>query len=122
MTREYRYILADTHNEVPSDKWTHWVPDHLKDRALRRIKLTNGRDAIVSEGRSIVYGGTGLYGGGPPEVLGSTYLDYENAPGTGLTERRLQELDQDGIDAEIIYALHARNTPIPDKDAFRGHP
>jgi predicted TIM-barrel fold metal-dependent hydrolase len=53
-------------------------------------------------------------------VFDPTYLDYENAPGTGLTERRLQELDQDGIDAEIIFALHARNTSIRDKDAFIG--
>ena len=118
MTREYRYISADSHNEVPPDKWTHWVPSQFRDRAPRRIKLKDGRDAIVSEGRPIVYGGTGLYGGGPAEIFDPTRLDYENTPGTGMPERRLKEQDRDGIDAEIIFALHARNTSIKDKDAY----
>jgi predicted TIM-barrel fold metal-dependent hydrolase len=45
-------------------------------------------------------------------------MDYDNTPGCGSAEQRLREQDQDGIDAEIIFALGIRNRAIRDKTAF----
>lgn len=118
MAREYRYISADGHFESPPEAWTHRVPEKYRDRAPRRIKLADGRDAIASEGHPLTYGGTSLYAGGPPEKFDPTRLNYESTPGTGGPEQRLKEQDDDGIDAEVLFALGVRNTAIRDKEAF----
>jgi predicted TIM-barrel fold metal-dependent hydrolase len=118
MAREYRYISADSHFESPPDQWTHRVAKEYRDRAPRRIKLAGGGDALVLEGKPLVYGGTSLFGGRSPEIFDPTRLDYDNTPGCGSAEQRLREQDQDGIDAEVLFALDARNPAIRDKAAL----
>jgi predicted TIM-barrel fold metal-dependent hydrolase len=118
MARNYRYISADGHFESPPEQWTHRVAKPYRDRAPRRIKLANGRDALLLEGRQLIYGGTSLYGGRSPEAFDPTVLDFDNTPGCGSAEQRLREQDQDGIDAEVLFALDVRNTAIRDKAAF----
>ncbi|MCH8198816.1 MAG: amidohydrolase, partial [Chloroflexi bacterium] len=53
MARNYRYISADSHFESPPEQWVHRIPAEYRDRASRRIKLADGRDAIVTEGRPL---------------------------------------------------------------------
>jgi uncharacterized protein len=118
MGRNYRYISADGHFESPPEQWTHRVAKRYRDRAPRRIKLANGRDALLLEGQQLIYGGTSLYGGRPPETFDPTILDFDNTPGCGSAEQRLREQDQDGIDAEVLFALDVRNPAIRDKAAF----
>ena len=118
MAREYRYISADSHFESPPDQWTHRVAKEYRDRAPRRIKLAGGGDALVLEGKPLVYGGTSLFGGRSPEIFDPTRLDYDSTPGCGSAEQRLREQDQDGIDAEVLFALDARNSAIQDKAAL----
>ncbi|HWP59978.1 MAG TPA: amidohydrolase family protein, partial [Candidatus Acidoferrales bacterium] len=118
MARNYRYISADSHFESPPEQWTHRVPERYRDRAPRRIKLADGRDALQHEGQRLVYGGTSLYGGRPPADFDPTVMDYENTPGCGSAEQRLREQDRDGIDAEILFSLGIRNRAITDKAAF----
>ena len=118
MARTYRFISADGHFESPPEMWTHRVPAEYRDRAPRRIKLADGRDAIVNEGEPLTYGGTSWYGGGPPEQFDPTRVIYDNTPGTGGPEQRLRELDEDGIDAEVLFALGVRNRAIRDTNAF----
>ena len=118
MARNYRYISADSHFESPPEQWTHRVARQYRDRAPRRIKLANGRDALLLEGRQLIYGGTSLYGGRAPEIFDPTILDYDNTPGCGSAEQRLREQDQDGIDAEVLFALDVRNAAIRDKAAL----
>ena len=118
MARNYRYISADSHFESPPEQWTHRVPKQYRDRAPRRIKLANGHDALLLEGRPLVYGGTSLYGGRPPETFDPTVFDFDSTPGCGSAEQRLREQDQDGIDAEVLFALDVRNPAIRDKAAF----
>lgn len=120
MARHYRYISADGHFESPPEQWTHRVPKQYRDRAPRRIKLANGRDGLLIEGRPLVYGGTSLYGGREPETFDPTMLDFDSTPGCGSAEQRLREQDQDGIDAEVLFALDVRNPAIRDKAAFLG--
>ena len=88
-----------------------------RDRAPRRIKLANGKDALALEGKPLIYGGTSLFGGRAPEVFDPTILDYDNTPGCGRAAQRLREQDIDGIDAEVLFALDVRNSAIRDKAA-----
>jgi len=120
MARHYRYISADGHFESPPEQWIHRVPKQYRERAPRRIKLANGRDALLIEGRPLVYGGTSLYGGRAPEDFDPTVLDFDSTPGCGSAEQRLREQDIDGIDAEVLFALDVRNSAIRDKAAFIG--
>ena len=120
MARHYRYISADGHFESPPEQWIHRVPKQYRQRAPRRIKLANGRDALLIEGRPLVYGGTSLYGGRAPEDFDPTVLDFDSTPGCGSAEQRLREQDIDGIDAEVLFALDVRNSAIRDKAAFIG--
>jgi predicted TIM-barrel fold metal-dependent hydrolase len=117
MARNYRFISADSHYESPPEHWTHRVAKQYRDRAPRRIKLANGKDALAVEGKPLIYGGTSLYGGRPPEEFDPTYLDFDATPGCGSAEQRLREQDRDGIDAEVLFALDVRNAAIRDKAA-----
>lgn len=120
MSRHYRYISADGHFESPPEQWTHRVRKQYRDRAPRRIKLGNGGDGLLIEGRPLVYGGTSLYAGRAPEHFDPTVLDFDSTPGCGSAEQRLREQDRDGIDAEVLFALDVRNPAIRDKAAFLG--
>jgi predicted TIM-barrel fold metal-dependent hydrolase len=103
MARSYRYISADSHWEVPVDKWTHLVPQQYRERAPRRVKLPHGGDGFFVEGRPMTYGGTGHYAGHTPEDFDVVIVDYDTSAGSGPPEQRLREQDADGIDAEIMY-------------------
>jgi uncharacterized protein len=118
MARSYRYISADSHFESPPEQWTHRVPQKYRDRAPRRIRLPNGYDGLLVEGSRLVYGGTSLYGGRIPEAFDPTIMDFDRTPGCGSAEQRLREQDQDGVDAEILFALGVRNRAIRDKQAL----
>ena len=118
MARDYRYISADSHFESPPEQWTHRVPKKYRDCAPRRVRLSDGRDGLQLEGRPLTYGGTSLYGGKPPETYDPTIMDYDGTPGCGSAEQRLREQDQDGIDAEVLFALYVRNKDIRDKAAM----
>ncbi|HEX2930511.1 MAG TPA: amidohydrolase, partial [Candidatus Binatia bacterium] len=65
MSRDYRYFSADSHFECLPEIWTHRVPTKYRDRAPHRIKLADGRDAIVEEGQPLEYRGTNLFAGKP---------------------------------------------------------
>jgi predicted TIM-barrel fold metal-dependent hydrolase len=118
LARSYRYISSDGHFESPPELWTHRVPAQYRDRAPRRIKLANGNDALITEGRPLTYGGTSLFGGQDPKKYDPAVMDYDSTPGCGDAAQRLREQDRDGIDAEVLYALSVRNPSIRDKAAF----
>ena len=122
MARVYRYISVDSHLELSPDKWAHWVPEKYRDRAPRRVKLADGGDAIMVEGRPIFYGGTDLFAGKAPEEFSPTGMDFDGSAGTGPPEQRLREQDADGIDAEVLFPGGTSGTgqtkAIRDKNAY----
>ena len=118
MARNYRYISADSHFESPPEQWTHRVAASYRNRAPRRIKVANGHDAVLLEGSPLMYGGTSLYGGRTPEEFDPTILDFDRTPGCGSPQQRIREQDQDGIDAEVLFALFVRNPALTDRAAL----
>ena len=93
------------------------VAAEYRDRAPRRIRLATVGDAVVNEGQPMTYGGTSWYGGASRAVR-PTRIVYDDTPGTGGPEQRLREMDEDGIDAEVLFALGVRNRAIRDTEAF----
>jgi predicted TIM-barrel fold metal-dependent hydrolase len=72
----------------------------MRDRAPRRITLTNGGDAVLVENRSVHRVQASRVGG----VLSHNATPtYDNNPGYGGPEQRVREQDIDGLDAEILF-------------------
>ena len=99
---DYRVISADSHLEIPIDRWVHRVPDEHRARAPRGIRLANGGDAWLVEGRPLWAVGLEL-SGRPPEEYQPTGLTYDGAAGAGPPEQRLGEMALDGVDAEVLF-------------------
>lgn len=118
MPRQYRYFSADSHFESAPENWTYRVPAKYRDRAPRRIKLADGRDAIIEKGQPLEYRGTNLFAGKAPQEFNPVHLDFDHSVGAGSPQQRIEEQDADGIDGELLFASEARNTKIKDKDAF----
>ena len=104
MARQYQVISGDGHIDLNPDVWRNRVAAKWRDRALKRVKMPNGSDAVVVDG-------------GKPNTIGVTrsvrvaHKDlakqvptFENSAGTGSPEQRLREQDQDGIEAEILFS------------------
>lgn len=118
MPRDYRYFSADSHFESLPETWTHRVPAQYRQRAPRRVKLPDGRDAILEEGQPLEYRGTNLFAGKSPEEFNPVCLTFETSAGAGSPQQRLKEQDADGIDGELLFASEARNTKIKDRNVF----
>jgi predicted TIM-barrel fold metal-dependent hydrolase len=103
MKAPYRYISADSHLEVPPDRWRDRVPAQHRERAPRLIQLSDGTDAWLVENRPLYQGGNNSSAGRPYDTWDPTRMKYEGQAGTGPAEQRLQEQDMDGIDAEVLF-------------------
>ena len=99
---DYKIISADSHLEIPIDRWVHRVPDEHRERAPRGIKLANGGDAWLIEGRPLWAVGLEL-SGRPRQQYQPTGLSYDGAAGAGTGEQRLSEMTRDGVDAEVLF-------------------
>src|SRR5262245_39791091 len=97
-------ISGDGHIDLNPDIWRERVQAKWRDRAPKRVKMSNGSDAVVIDG-------------GKPNTIGITrsvrvaHLDlakqvptFETCAGTGSPEQRLAEQDQDGIDGEVLFS------------------
>lgn len=102
MAREYRVVSADSHLEISPERWTPRVPAKYRDRAPRLVKLADGGDGIVVEGRPTYVLGLAITGR-PYAEHSPSGMRYEGAPGAGAPEQRVREQDQDGVDAEVLY-------------------
>ena len=104
MATTYRYISGDSHLEIDSKHWIDRVPAKYRDQAPRLVRQADGSDAWTI-GEKIVRpaAAADLYGGKGRDEYVPFGGKYEGTPGTGTPEQRLQEQDQDGIDAEVLF-------------------
>jgi predicted TIM-barrel fold metal-dependent hydrolase len=123
MGRKYQIISGDGHLETPPD-FVKFVPEKFKDRAPRLITLPDGGgDAWLMEGMPLTYASQNLKGRGVVKFAGQSYFneDGSRAEGTGDGAQRLREQDEDGIDAEILFAPVFASRfleKIPERDVY----
>ena len=101
--RRYRLISADSHVNEPPDLWAERVPAALRDRAPRVERFDEG-DAWVLEGVDdpITFGMNACAGLAPDEQRG--WVRFEELRRGGYDPAaRLEEMDRDGVDAEVLY-------------------
>jgi len=96
-------ISADSHVNPRKDLWTRSAPQKLKERVPRVENTPDGDFWIVD---SQITGGVGLdaSAGLKPEQFkpfGLTYKDMR--PGSYDPQARLEDMDADGVDAEVLY-------------------
>jgi predicted TIM-barrel fold metal-dependent hydrolase len=98
-----RIISADSHVNPPRDLWSARAPAALKSRAPRVESTPQGDVWIVD---SEVKGAIGL-----DAMAGRKYEDFKAAgltykdmrPGSYDPKARLADMDEDGVDAEVLY-------------------
>jgi predicted TIM-barrel fold metal-dependent hydrolase len=98
-----RIISADSHVNPARDLWTTDVPAAFKDRAPRVESTPQGDFWIVD---SQVSGGIGLdaSAGRKPEDFRPSGLSYKDMrPGSYDPAARLEDMDLDGVFAEVLY-------------------
>ena len=99
----YRLISADSHVNEPPDLWIKRVPPSLRDRAPRIERFDEG-DAWIIEGvrDPINFGMNACAGLDPAEMQG--WVRFEELRRGGYDpSARLDEMDRDGVDAEVLY-------------------
>jgi len=102
--RQYKTIDADQHIIEPVDLWEQWLPKKLRDRAPKLVKDEDGGDAWQL-GENIDPLGLVTAVGTQPRDLRWTGTKYaEVDPGCYEPKRRLELMDEDGIDAALIFA------------------
>ncbi len=101
--RDYRLISADSHVNEPGDLWADRVPSAMRDRAPRIERFEEG-DAWVIEGVDdpINFGMNACAGLEPEQMKG--WMRFEDMRRGGWDPAaRLEEMDRDGVDAEVMY-------------------
>jgi len=113
-----RIISADSHVNPAPDLWTKDVPAALKDRAPRVQSTPQGDFWVVD---SEVSGAIGLdaSAGRKPEDFRPSGLTYkEMRPGSYDPKARLEDMDLDGVHAEVLY-FGGPVTSYPSDPALR---
>ena len=104
MPRTYHYISGDSHLEMDSKHWIDRVPAKYRDQAPRLVRQPDGSDAWIIGDKIIrPAAAADLYGGKGRDEYVPFGGKYEGTPGTGTPEQRIQEQNQDGIDAEVLF-------------------
>src|SRR5258706_4398518 len=101
MASKYRLFSADSHLEISPSRWTNRVPEKYRDRAPRLVKLTNGGDGIIIEGRPLYVVGLAI-AGKPYERHQLSGVSYEGSESAGAPEQSLQKQDNGGCDSESL--------------------
>lgn len=110
---EYKIISTDDHLVEPPDVWTKRVPAAIKDK-VPHIRDINGTPKWFVEDTQIA--GVNSNAGVAHQDFGKDGVSdsYENMrPGGYDPKARLAELDQDGVDASILF---------PNFGRFHGNP
>ncbi|HEY5165395.1 MAG TPA: amidohydrolase family protein [Acidimicrobiia bacterium] len=101
--RRYRLISADSHVNEPPDLWTNRVPAAMRDRAPRIERFDEG-DAWVIEGvADPINFGMNACAGLEPEAMRGWVRFEDIRRGGHDPAARLDEMDRDGVDAEVLY-------------------
>jgi uncharacterized protein len=112
-TRGYRLISADGHFNEPGDLWTSRVSSRFRARVPRIERFEQG-DAWVFPGyedRPVPFA-WGACAHRRPEEMGPWCRFEEINPGSYDPVARIAEMDEDGVDAEVLFPSGATNTYV----------
>ena len=103
--RSYEIISTDSHLEVSPDAWRPYVASEFRKYTPQVVKLSNGGDAWLMPGNNApVPLGLNFSAGRGWENLKVSGISYdEGLVGAGDGRQRLEEMDQDGVDAELLF-------------------
>ena len=104
MAYQYDFISSDTHLEVLPERWTGRVPAKYREKMPRTVPHPDGGDALQIEGAplfQVAY--LDLRAGRTAEDWQPFGVSVEDTAGVGSPEQRLQEQDQDGCAAEVLF-------------------
>ena len=100
---EYRLISSDSHVTMPDDAWQEYLVPEFRDRAPR-IERTDEGDFRVFEGkRTPIMTLDNLAGKKPEEFTLNVRKLEDRRSGAGDPVARIQDMDTDGVDAEVLY-------------------
>ncbi len=99
---KYQVISADSHIIEPPDLWVKYMDSAFKARAPH-VERKDGNDYYVCEGRQPASMMALANAGQRPEDLRAASRYDEIRPGGWDPAARLQDMAQDGIDAEVVY-------------------
>jgi uncharacterized protein len=108
--QNYECVSADSHLEVPPSFWEPYVDKEFRQYVPKVVKLDNGGDAWKMYGtdRVLPLGLNFFSSSKDPrnrwETARITGVSYsEGLLGAGDAQQRLDELDIDGVDAEVLF-------------------
>ena len=100
---EYRLISSDSHVTMPDDAWQEYLDPEFRDRAPR-IERTDEGDFRVFEGkRTPIMTLDNLAGKKPEEFSLNVRKLEDQRAGAGDPAARIDDMDTDGVDAEVLY-------------------
>ena len=103
MSREYALISADSHLDLNPEVWTHRVPAKWRDRAPKRVVMSDGSEGVSCDGSEPDTIGLTRNVGVPFEEMPFQISKFSDPVGNGTAELRLEEQDRDGVDAEVMF-------------------
>ncbi len=103
--RQYEIISTDSHLEVPPYVWEPYVDAEFREFVPKVVQLPGGGDGWAMPGRAQpVPLGLNFSAGRGWENLKTSGLSYaDGLVGAGDAKQRLTEMDQDGVDAELLF-------------------
>lgn len=101
--RQYRTVDSDQHIVEPPDLWERWLPEEFRSRAPKLVKDEEGGDAWQLGEHVEPLGLVTCVDTHPRDLrwTGTSYAKLD--PGCYEPKRRLELMDQDGIDAAVIF-------------------
>src|SRR3954452_1455582 len=102
---DYQVVSTDSHLEVPPYMWEPFVDKEFREFVPKVVKLPSGGDAWLMPGKSQpVPLGLNFSAGRGFENLRPSGISYEEGlVGAGDGKQRIAEMDQDGVDAELLF-------------------
>jgi len=113
---EYRVIDADSHVNSPRDLYASRVPKRFRERAPRIVSLDEWDAWVVDGAPPTPLTVLSAAAGKTPEQLAERKLIRfeEMRPGCHDPKARLADLDQDGIDAQVLFGDGAAGARDPE--------
>jgi predicted TIM-barrel fold metal-dependent hydrolase len=108
--RSYEVVSADSHLEVPPDQWRSYVDKEFQQYVPKVVRLPNDTgDAWEMPGGGLIPLGLQFAITRPgvedrylySKPIGISYS--EDLAGSGDGARRVRELDEDGVDADLLF-------------------